>query len=131
MSEHRAAGREPIPCHAKEGLRCRICELIDRDGPHYQESYRRLFHPEEFGGDPVPMLAEPGFFDKAVGLGKAVINHAVAGFPEADEATHAARLATCRACEFLDAERMVCLKCGCFTMVKTKWETQTCPIGKW
>lgn len=45
---HVTAGRPPIPCGMARFGSCRICELTDRDGPHYLEGYRRLFHPEEF-----------------------------------------------------------------------------------
>jgi hypothetical protein len=42
------------PCQRERFGACRICDLIDRDGPHYREDYRRLFHPEEFPAEPAP-----------------------------------------------------------------------------
>lgn len=73
----------------------------------------------------------PGFLTKAANFGKAIITHAVAGFPEVDDDTLEGRLTICRDCEFCDTENMICHKCGCGLSVKAKWETQTCPIGKW
>lgn len=49
MTTHAAPGGAPIPCM---GDGCRICQLIDPASPHYREDYRRLFHPEEFPGEP-------------------------------------------------------------------------------
>ena len=39
------------------------------------------------------------------------------------------RLAICHACEFYQNGR--CLKCGCYMNLKTRLETEHCPIGKW
>ena len=41
------------------------------------------------------------------------------------------RLAICRECEFLNAEKMVCMKCGCWLELKTQFANMSCPIGKW
>jgi len=43
----------------------------------------------------------------------------------------ARRLSICRACEFFQASPMRCLKCSCFLALKTRLETEHCPIGKW
>jgi hypothetical protein len=59
MLYHSAAGHPPLPCSMGSHGRCRICDLIDRDGPHYREDYRRRFHPEEFGETPAPRIAPP------------------------------------------------------------------------
>lgn len=56
MNTHTPAGGHPVPCQKDTG-RCRICELIDPDSPEYQESYRRLYHPEEFLTVDVPEYA--------------------------------------------------------------------------
>lgn len=78
-----------------------------------------------------PTPTRPGFFAKLVAGGKAVIQHAVAGFPEAAEETAQARLAICRACPDLDPEKMTCNRCGCQMDVKVYWSEQRCPVQKW
>ena len=41
------------------------------------------------------------------------------------------RLSICKACEFFEASPMKCRKCGCFLNLKTRLETEHCPIAKW
>jgi hypothetical protein len=46
------------------------------------------------------------------------------------------RLSICRGCEFfklstLNSHLSTCLKCGCALNLKTRLETEHCPIGKW
>jgi hypothetical protein len=41
------------------------------------------------------------------------------------------RLAICKECEFFQASPLKCRKCGCFLQLKTRLETEHCPIGKW
>lgn len=45
---HDAPGHPSRPCQRLSHGYCRTCELIDRDGPHYREDYRRLYFPGEF-----------------------------------------------------------------------------------
>lgn len=50
-----------------------------------------------------------------------------------DKPTRAARLAICAECpergKLLLAD--VCNRCGCFVSIKSKMETEHCPLGKW
>lgn len=147
MPEHRYPDGTIAFCGMERFGRCRFCDLTDRAGPYYSEGYRRLFHPGEFPPEPesepvpIPMPqpsgqvsvspTEPGLFAKAVNLGKAIVTHTVAGLPRVDEATYETRLATCQACSSFDAERIVCLQCGCHLDVKLYWSDQVCPINKW
>jgi hypothetical protein len=41
------------------------------------------------------------------------------------------RLAICRKCEFFHPAPMRCQKCNCFLNLKTRLETEHCPIAKW
>lgn len=41
------------------------------------------------------------------------------------------RLEICRDCEFFESSSTRCLKCGCFLNLKTRLESEHCPIGKW
>lgn len=39
------------------------------------------------------------------------------------------RLGLCQACPYRAGDR--CTKCGCFVSVKTRLQTEACPVGKW
>lgn len=146
MDYHQAPGHPSIAC-TREAGGCAICDRIEVGGPRYREDYRRLFHPEEFPDEPPPAVASrpapapdpappapaegPSLFQKAVNLGKAVVDHVAAGMHAADDATVESRWATCRACEMFDAEKVVCRACGCHLEIKIRWAEQKCPIGKW
>lgn len=41
------------------------------------------------------------------------------------------RLAICKTCEHFVDNPMKCRKCGCFLNLKTRLETEHCPIAKW
>ena len=56
---------------------------------------------------------------------------ALAGEAAVNNATKAARLAACEACEFFIAADRRCQKCGCWMELKTAFRTATCPEGKW
>lgn len=130
---HRTPDGETIRCNAGTPRGCRICELIDPASPHYREDYRRRFHPEEFP-DPAPVAPStggPSIARLAVNFSKAIVKHAVEGFPQADQATADARLAICLECPSFDAEKIRCLSCGCNLNVKIYWSEQVCPLGKW
>lgn len=120
----------PIPCVPG----CRICQLLDRDGPHYQAGYRRMFFPGEFPAEQPtanPMPSPPGILQKAVNLTRATIEHVRAGRPILPAAESDARLAICRSCDRLDAANQSCRLCGCNMPVKVTWAEQSCPEGRW
>lgn len=76
--------------------------------------------------------ANPSLIRKAANFGRAVIQHAVAGFPEADGTTVAQRLEICRTCENYDSGPPArCRACGCFLDIKLTWADQRCPINRW
>lgn len=79
---------------------------------------------------PLP-ISEPSLLQKAANFGRAITQHLAAGLPHTDEATVARRLSICQVCEYFDATRTACRKCGCYMEVKVKWAEQKCPIGKW
>jgi hypothetical protein len=131
------------PCLMARFGTCRLCALLDRDGPEYSEAYRRRYYPAEFPGElpggspgepPPGPSPPPSLVRKAGNLARAIVEHVAAGMPEADEATAAHRLATCRACpEFNAADRdnPTCNRCGCHLTIKVRWAGQRCPAGKW
>jgi hypothetical protein len=71
----------------------------------------------------------------AASLGGSVAMWAACGFKLAEADTWAARLKTCRACEFWDGQGFGrtgrCRKCGCSTAAKLAMATSKCPVGKW
>lgn len=73
--------------------------------------------------------APPGLLEKAMNLGKAVVEHVAAGMPTLDDEAAGARLAICRACDRY--EDGTCQVCGCFMPVKARWAEQQCPLEKW
>lgn len=88
------------------------------------EAYRRAY----------PDLADhhdPGFFQKAASFGKAIVEHAGAGFPTTGREMIDHRWAICRACEHFDPDYVRCRVCGCRLNIKIDWAEQRCPIGKW
>lgn len=86
----------------------------------------------EPGGRTAPAVA-PTILRKAANFGKALVMHAVAGFPGADDVTVKSRLATCLSCELYSPAGGRCLHrdCGCVLEIKVTWADQKCPTGKW
>jgi len=60
---------------------------------------------------------------------------AQSGFSSPSREILATREATCRTCEWWDADALKgtgrCKKCGCSTWAKLRMATERCPIGKW
>lgn len=116
-------------CLAQRSRNRRYCELVDPASPHYRPAY-------------VPLLAAapespaiPGLIERAVSFAGAVVEHVATGMHRATPEQVEARLAICRECEFYDAERVRCRKCGCGLagdlLGKATWAEQSCPVGKW
>ena len=74
--------------------------------------------------------AGPTLVDKARNLTTALLQHVSAGLPSSDPATVDARMAICRACNWITNDG-ACRKCGCNLARKTAWLDQHCPIDKW
>lgn len=73
----------------------------------------------------------PSFGHRALAFGKAIVEHAGAGFPATDHETVEGRWVICRSCEHFDAGRTACRVCGCQLQIKIDWAEQKCPIGRW
>jgi hypothetical protein len=56
--------------------------------------------------------------------------HIQNGMKNVSEDIQKQRLAICAECPFI-IENSRCGKCGCYLETKTKWESSSCPIGKW
>jgi transcription elongation factor Elf1 len=60
-----------------------------------------------------------------------VVKHAANGFFSVpDEVAHE-RLSICSLCEHFEKDSVRCKICGCYLNIKTKWASESCPIGKW
>ena len=57
--------------------------------------------------------------------------HVKNGLKNVDTDKQKERLAICAECPHIVENGSRCGKCGCFLQVKTKWESSSCPIGKW
>jgi hypothetical protein len=64
-----------------------------------------------------------------VALIKAAPKVAAALVRTEDPALAEKRLAICKGCEHWDGNR--CRKCGCFTALKVRLKSESCPVGKW
>ena len=53
------------------------------------------------------------------------------GFKQVTHEQYYDRLAICRACPFLNHEKLRCMDCGCFVKVKAKFKTEDCPQNYW
>ncbi len=74
---------------------------------------------------------EPNLLQKAISLGKAIVEQTAAGFPVVEDEVLKQRLGLCLICPEYNAKKGHCSKCGCSMRVKARWLTQECPIGKW
>lgn len=73
----------------------------------------------------------PGVIQQAknlIGSARAIVAE---GLQFASDEQQAERLAICRGCDQLDQASERCFKCGCFTAMKRKLKTESCPMGKW
>lgn len=62
---------------------------------------------------------------------KSVVAHATNGFKASTEDMQEKRMSICQQCEHMDKLNVKCNQCGCFLRVKTKWESEKCPLDKW
>jgi hypothetical protein len=84
---------------------------------------RQQFRPAP---PPVPQMA--------TNLARAAADEAKAIFSGASvvpQASIAARMETCRACEHFIHGQNRCALCGCFAALKARMRSQHCPVGKW
>ena len=67
----------------------------------------------------------------AISFSKSALKHAKNLFENVPDPIQKERLQICSDCEFFNAEKITCNKCGCLLMVKTSWASESCPEGKW
>lgn len=73
----------------------------------------------------------PSLAQKAINLATAVVEHTIAGFPQASPELAEKRLSICKTCPYFNPTDVVCNDCGCPLLEKVKWGEQKCPKDKW
>jgi hypothetical protein len=73
----------------------------------------------------------PSTFQMAKNFLGAAADHVKNGLKSVNAEQQQARLAICNDCPHIVEDKSRCGKCGCFLQTKTKWESSSCPIGKW
>lgn len=117
----------------------RLCALGDPHHPDYSPGYEQMLvrGPGVPAPEPPPPKAEPepieapGLLRKAANLATAVMRHVAAGMPTVTPEEAARRLEICGSCEFFDAAKGTCKRCGCHLSTKASWSLEACPVGKW
>lgn len=74
---------------------------------------------------------KPNLITKSYNFLKALIKRILGGVEDTDQKTYWYRITTCNNCEELDKQEMECTVCGCPVKLKTKWQTESCPLNKW
>ena len=137
-----------LACPASWSNHRRFCEWVDPAHRDYIAHGREiLIRMAEQGLPPwapgdelpeqpssfVPPVAEPmpPMWQRAKNFAGALIEHAIAGFPEVSEEVFQQRITTCRACEHYDRIANACRVCGCISGIKARWTEQRCPKKKW
>jgi hypothetical protein len=80
---------------------------------------------------PTPELPLPPLATRAANYAASTARHVLAGLPRADEATRAARLAACHACDRYRPSDDRCSACGCPALAKSVRLLETCPLDRW
>lgn len=75
--------------------------------------------------------AQVGLLGAAVNFTKAVVRHVGNGMKFVPEDVRVSRLKTCQACPLLASNGVQCSVCECVVSVKTRWDSESCPEGKW
>lgn len=73
----------------------------------------------------------PNILEQVINLGKAALGHLMSGMKEASLDLIQKRLDICKECEKYNPEKEKCSECGCYLSIKTSWDEQKCPLGKW
>lgn len=121
-----------------------FCEFNTVDGLNYEckNCGNRITVYDEYDHPPIIPCQnslkrdnELNFVEKVKNFGKAVVNHAVKGFPTCSQEQIIKRHNICMSCEFM--KENTCIKCGCpltrnkVYISKLAWADEECPVGKW
>ncbi len=73
----------------------------------------------------------PTLIDRVKTVTKAVVNYVMSGGPNVNDEEKERRMSICRECPFFVHESQTCKECTCAMNLKTRMESEHCPIGKW
>ena len=110
---------------------CRGPKQNPNDCSKHAETSTSNFVPEVLVAEPAEEVKLPSTMEMAKNFVKSAAKHVQSGMKNVTEEKQAERLKICSECPFIVENGSRCGKCGCFLQVKTKWESSTCPIGKW
>lgn len=111
---------------------CRGPNQNPNDCVKQSENRGSHFKPEDIAQQvPKESPQLPSTMQMAKNFIKSASDHVKNGMKSANEDVINKRLEICDNCDFKIRESNRCGKCGCFLGAKTKWESSSCPIGKW
>ncbi len=73
----------------------------------------------------------PTLINQVRSVVSAAVGFVASGFAVASDDEKARRLEICKGCERYDDAAGRCKACGCFSAIKARIESQSCPEGKW
>ncbi len=78
-------------------------------------------------------LKFPSGMRMAKNFAKAIVDYAKSGFVNRTKKEIKRVRTICEACDAYYTKGITprCTYCGCCTNIKIKWESESCPIGKW
>ena len=80
---------------------------------------------------PKPKREMPPLLEQATNLATSLVKHATSGFQHVAQNEFLQRIEACNQCDQFDSKSQRCAACGCFLVVKAKWASEECPLGKW
>lgn len=109
---------------AKYAMKCpgetapTLCGRIQTPGDKYHGHITQLAEGKKM----------PSLLTQAGNFAKAILEHALAGFPMVSQEIYKERLAACGSCSFFEAVEARCFKCGCSMKEKAWMAEQQCPL---
>ena len=105
---------------------------LQEEGGANEDPARRFDKAAE-GCDDCPSQHEmPSLPSRAGHFAVGIFKFIVEGMPLSTKVEAERKLALCEGgCEYFDGSVCRHTKCGCFSKIKTFFETESCPIGKW
>jgi len=100
-------------------------------GPNQNPSDCIKPQKSEMPNEEQPQTNLPSKMQMAKNFIKSASEHVVNGMKNVSTEKQQERLKICDECPHAIEGGSRCGKCGCFLQTKTKWESSSCPIGKW
>lgn len=103
-------------------------------GQHFVNCDKKESAPPVVEQQPEPVQTQqtlPPLKEQATNFIKSAAKHVVSGLKSSPKEVQEQRMAICSSCEFFIKDSMRCGACGCYLATKTRWDSSTCPKGKW